>query len=114
MTAVKLTPAQLAELHQIADGARDSNRRLWTPAFRDGRDHARARLRDLLASEDDDFEAAAIDMDAEAYLFEGWLADGFLSVLDDVRVVLPSWPWLPESSAAGRALLDTLNESEGC
>lgn len=111
MPAVKLTPAQLAELRQIADGDRDSNRQLWTPAFRDGRDHARSRLRDLLASEDDDvFEQAAIEMEAEACLAEGWLADGFLSVLDDVRVVLPSWPWLPDATAAGRALLDSLTE----
>lgn len=115
MSAAKLSPAQLCELRQIADGARDTNRHLWTSAFRAGRDHARSLLRDLLDSESDGaFELAAIEMDAEACLHEGDCAQGFLSVLGDVRVVLPSWPWLPDATAAGRALLDFLTtELEG-
>ena len=88
-----LSDRQAAELREIADGGRDTNRHLWTRAFRDGRDHARSRLRDLLDSEDrDTFETAANEMDAEALLFEDWFSDGFSSVIDEVCAVLPSWP----------------------
>ncbi len=99
------TEAQRAELASIANGHRDTNRHVWGAPFRDGRDHARGRLLDVLFSEDDDaLEQTAIEMDSESCLFEGEFSFGFLSVLDDVRRVLPSWPWLP-------ATLDT--ETEG-
>lgn len=91
-----ITEAQRAELRRIADCARDTNRHVWGAAFREGRDHARSRLRDVLDSQDGDaFEESAIEMDAESCLFEGEFSFGFLPVLDDTRAVLPSWPWLP-------------------
>lgn len=97
---MNLTDTQSAELRRIADGAHDTNRAAWTTAFRGGRDEARRQLRDVLDTGDGDaFETAAIEMDAGSC----WREDGdehgqgWLSVLDDVRRVLPSWPWLPET-----------------
>ncbi len=99
---MNLTGTQRAELRHIAEGGHDMNRNTGSLAFREGRDHARSRLRDVLDTQDDDaFEESAIEVDAESCLFEGEFSFGFLSVLDDVRVVLPSWPWLPGVLAEG-------------
>ena len=95
---MNLSDTQSAELRRIAAGAHDTNR-APSSAFRRGRDDARNRLAGVLDhGTGDAFEDAAIEMDGDAC----WHTDGddygqgWLSVLDDVRRVLPSWPWLPD------------------
>ena len=97
---MNLTDTRRAELRRIADGAHDRNRGVWTSSFRRGRDDARSRLNDALDHDADDaFEGAAIEMDADACWHGNGddYGQGWLSVLDDVRRVLPSWPWLPDT-----------------
>jgi hypothetical protein len=96
---VNLTDTQSAALRRIADGSCD---RTGTPssAFSRGRDDARSRLAGVLDhGTGDAFEEAAIEMDADAaFRTDGDdYGQGWLSVLADVRRVLPSWPWLPET-----------------
>jgi hypothetical protein len=97
---MNLTDTQRAELCRIADGSSDTNQGAWTSAFRGGRADARGRLSAVLdAGDGDAFEDAAIEMDADAcwHEYTSEYGSGWLSVLADVRRVLPSWPWLPDT-----------------
>lgn len=94
-----ISDTQSAALRRIADG---SCERPATPssAFRRGRDDARSRLGDVLDhGTGDAFEEAAIEMSGDSCWHEDGddYGQGWLSVLADVRRVLPSWPWLPDT-----------------
>ena len=97
---MSLTDTQRAELRRLADGARDTNPATWSIAFRSGRDEARRSLRDVLNAEPGDAsQSAALAMDAGSCWHDECdeHGRGWWSLLDEVRRVLPSWPWLPNT-----------------
>lgn len=95
---MNLTDTQAADLRSIAGGTHD--RSAPSSAFRRGRDAARGQLCIVLdAGTGDAFEEAAIEMSGDSCRHEDGddYGQGWLSLLDDVRRVLPSWPWLPDT-----------------